>query len=121
MKTIAMLLLAAFSTAAASMLALPGVAEAAKTAAQCRYDYDVCDVNCALSPPSCLARCKSVRDRCLKRAFNVYEIPNSPATPAPVGGAGSAPCDPPHIRYNNGTCGCPSGLTGANCDEIVVH
>jgi hypothetical protein len=40
---------------------------------------------------------------------------------SPTGGAGSEPCDAAHVRYDNGTCGCPSGMTGANCDEIIVH
>jgi len=30
-------------------------------------------------------------------------------------------CQPPQVRYNNGTCGCPSGTRGANCDELIVH
>ncbi len=37
------------------------------------------------------------------------------------GSQGAPPCLPPHILYNNGNCGCPSGLTGANCGELVVH
>jgi hypothetical protein len=31
------------------------------------------------------------------------------------------PCASWQIRYSNGTCGCPSGMRGAKCDEIIVH
>jgi hypothetical protein len=30
-------------------------------------------------------------------------------------------CKRPQFMRQNGTCGCESGLTGENCDEIVVH
>jgi hypothetical protein len=30
-------------------------------------------------------------------------------------------CQPPQVRYIDGTCGCPTGTRGANCDELIVH
>jgi hypothetical protein len=30
-------------------------------------------------------------------------------------------CVASHVLYKNGTCGCPSGLRGPKCDEIIVN
>jgi hypothetical protein len=30
-------------------------------------------------------------------------------------------CPEGQILYSNGKCGCPSGMRGAKCDEIIVH
>lgn len=44
---------------------------------------------------------------------------SAPVTPSP---AAPKPCKPPRILYKNGiTCGCPSGLKGANCDELDIR
>ena len=47
-------------------------------------------------------------------------------TPVPVRphGAQFIPrprCDPPRVRYPQGFCGCPTGLTGPSCDSPVVR
>ena len=36
-------------------------------------------------------------------------------------GQPASKCAPPQISFPNGTCGCPSGLRGPKCDEIIVH
>jgi hypothetical protein len=50
----------------------------------------------------------------------IHRLKIKPSSDA-SGSQGAPPCLPPHILYNNGNCGCPSGLTGANCGELVVH
>jgi hypothetical protein len=45
------------------------------------------------------------------------EVPDGKPQPPP----GPPPCVEPHIRYKDGTCGCPSGLRGEFCEEIIVH
>jgi hypothetical protein len=36
-------------------------------------------------------------------------------------GQPASKCAPPQISFSNGTCGCPSGLRGPKCDEIIVN
>jgi hypothetical protein len=45
----------------------------------------------------------------------------NPPSPGKIGGAGSQPCPQNKVRYADGTCGCPSGMKGPNCDVMVVH
>lgn len=40
--------------------------------------------------------------------------------PSP-GSAPPQPCASWQVRYSNGTCGCPSGMRGAKCEEIILH
>lgn len=44
------------------------------------------------------------------------EVPD-PAHPDPP----KPQCVAPHIQYPNGVCGCPEGLRGANCDQLIVR
>ncbi len=50
----------------------------------------------------------------------IHRLKIKPSSDA-SGSQGASPCLPPHILYNNGNCGCPSGLTGANCGDLVVN
>jgi hypothetical protein len=31
------------------------------------------------------------------------------------------PCASWQVRYSNDTCGCPSGMRGSKCEEIILH
>lgn len=96
----------------------------------------------------CLSTCRTSQAKCLQQAYKDIELGKTPAegggtstSPPPMtheekkaaeqgrakppasnpGGTPLQPCASWQVRYANGTCGCPSGMRGAQCDEIIIH
>ena len=98
----------------------------------------------------CLATCQTTRAKCIQQAQKDIELgkvappagggttkpgprqseedkknaemgKTAPPAGHPTSSPPLQPCASWQVRYSNGTCGCPSGMRGAKCDEIILH